>query len=64
MRAIYDMSNLGNSRTIHTTGQSGHPYHEHYDDFIPLWLNGQYHPQLWDRAEIEKQTEGVLTLTP
>jgi len=64
MRAIYDLSNLSNSRAIHTTGQSGHPYHRHYDDFIPLWLNGQYHPQLWDRAEIERNAEGVLTLRP
>ncbi len=64
MRAVYDPASWSNSRTIHTTGQSGHPYHKHYDDFIALWLNGRTHPMLWDRAEVEKQAEGVLTLTP
>jgi acyl-homoserine lactone acylase PvdQ len=31
-------------------GQSGHPTHPHYDDFIQKWLNFEYNPALWDRA--------------
>ena len=40
MRMIVDMSDLDASQTINPTGQSGHPYHKHYDDMIELWLMG------------------------
>jgi penicillin G amidase len=43
LRAIFDLANLNNSIAINSTGQSGHAYHVHYDDMIPLWLKGQYH---------------------
>lgn len=64
MRAIYDLGDLTASRTIHTTGQSGHPFHTHYYDFVDPWVNGQYHPQLFDRAAVEAAREGHLVLTP
>ena len=35
MRMIVDLSNLNNSVTVHTTGESGHAYHPHYDDMAP-----------------------------
>jgi penicillin amidase len=64
LRALYDLSALGNSRLVHTTGQSGHPYHPHYDDFIPLWNDGLYHAHYWDRATVEQNAEGHLVLNP
>ena len=33
MRMILDFSDFGNNRTIHTTGQSGHPMSEHYSEY-------------------------------
>lgn len=63
-RQIIDLGDFANSLSIHTTGQSGHPFHEHYDDMIDLWRNGQYHPMLWARAQVEAAAEAHLRLTP
>jgi len=64
MRAIYDLSNLSNSVTVHTTGQSGHAYHPHYIDMANLWANNQYYAMLWDQQAVTSQAEGHLVLTP
>jgi penicillin G amidase len=64
LRFIASTASWSDSRFIHTTGQSGQPYHPHYDDFIPLWLKGEYHPMLWSREEVERNAEGVLILQP
>jgi len=63
-REIVDLSNLNNSITVHTTGQSGHAYHTHYDDMTPLWVEGKYYPMLWDQKDVVSQAEGHLVLTP
>jgi penicillin amidase len=63
-RYIADLADWTRSLSVHTTGQSGQPYNKHYDDFIDLWRNIQYHPMLWSRADIEKNAEGTLTLQP
>ena len=64
MRMVVDLSNLANSITIHTTGQSGHAYHPHYIDMADLWRNIQYHPMLWERSQVETAAEGYLKLVP
>ncbi len=64
LRFIASTANWSDSRFIHTTGQSGLPYHPHYDDFIPMWLKGEYHPMPWSREEVERNAEGVLRLQP
>jgi penicillin amidase len=61
---IVDMADLDRSLTINTTGQSGHPYHKHYDDQIDPWRLIQYAPMHWSREQLEGASEGVLTLTP
>ncbi|MGB2963272.1 MAG: penicillin acylase family protein [Anaerolineales bacterium] len=64
MRMIVDLSDLSNSITIHTTGQSGHAYHPHYIDMADMWRTIQYHPMLWQFTTIQEQAESTLTLTP
>ena len=64
MRMLVDLSDLSASRTIHTTGQSGHTDHPHYDDMIPLWIAGETVPMLWEREDIEADAEATLVLTP
>ncbi len=64
MRMLVDLGDLTRSYAIHTTGQSGHVDHPHYDDMIPLWLAGETVPFLWGRADIEADAEAVLVLTP
>jgi penicillin amidase len=62
-RYIADLSDFGNSQAIHTTGQSGHLFHPHREDFISMWQNVEYHPMLFSRDGIEANAEGTLTLT-
>jgi len=64
MRAIYDMSDLSNSLTMHTTGQSGHAFHPHYIDMAPLWADVQYYSMLWNLEAIQADAEGHLVLAP
>jgi penicillin amidase len=64
MRMIVDLGDLSNSLTIHTTGQSGHTYSSHYQDMIEPWLEGEYFPMEWDRADVELGAEGKLVLAP
>jgi len=63
-RQIVDLGNFANSRAIHTTGQSGLPGSPHFDDFIPEWLAGRYHPMLYDRRQILDNLEHMLVLRP
>lgn len=64
MRQIIDLGNLSGSLMMHTTGQSGHPGHRHYDDFIDRWRFIQYHPTLWEKIDVEKSAKNRLTLKP
>jgi penicillin amidase len=63
-RYIADLSDLSNSRIIHTTGQSGHLFHRHRQDFIAMWEGVEYHPMIWSREAAEANAEATLTLTP
>jgi penicillin amidase len=63
-RQIVDVGDWSRSVSMHTTGQSGHPFHRHYDDMIDPWRNIQYHPMLWNRTEVEARAEGILRLAP
>lgn len=64
MRMIVDFSNLNNSVTVHTTGQSGHAYNKHYDDMAKLWSTIQYYPMWWNQDSVLKDSEGHLVLSP
>ena len=64
MRQIIDLGNFSNSLMMHTTGQSGHPTHRHYDNFIELWRNIQYHLAFWERSEVEENSKKRLILKP
>jgi penicillin amidase len=63
-RQVVDLGDLGRSVSMHTTGQSGHPFHAHYDDMIDPWRNIEYHPMHWNRQLIETVAESHMTLTP
>jgi penicillin amidase len=64
MRMIVDLSDLTNSFTVHTTGQSGHAFHTHYIDMAETWGMNQLHPMLWDKGQIQEAQAGKLTLLP
>ncbi len=64
MRMLIDLSDLSNSLTMHTTGQSGHPFSDHYGDMIDSWRNIEYHPMLWTREQVEDAAVSTLTMNP
>jgi len=64
MRMIVDLSNLNNSLTVHTTGESGHAYSAHYIDLAPLWASGKYYPMVWSDSQVRAAAVDTLTLEP
>jgi penicillin amidase len=64
LRMIVDLGDLTRSVAIHTTGQSGHPYSQHYDDMIDTWLKMEFNPMLWTRENIEAAAVNRLLLHP
>jgi len=64
MRMIVDLSNLDASLTVHTTGESGHAYHPHYDDMMTLWATGKYYPMWWSEQAVEAHAAEHLRLEP
>jgi penicillin amidase len=64
LRQVIDLGDLSNSLMIQSVGQSGHPMHSHYDDFIDMWRNFQYHPSNWSRPDIESGGFDLLILEP
>ena len=63
-RQIIDLNQFDQSVSIHAPGQSGHPYHPHYDDLIDSWLNDEYHTMLWEPDDIENSYQDKLVLHP
>jgi len=64
LRALYDLSNLENSRFIHSTGQSGNVFSPLYRNYSQRWVDVQYLPMRMVRAEVEKGQLGTLSLQP
>jgi penicillin G amidase len=64
MRMIVDLGNLGNSLTVHTTGESGHAYSPHYIDMADMWRNIEYYPMLWDEKTITAGAVDHLLFQP
>jgi penicillin amidase len=63
-RLILDLADWQQSLSMHTTGQSGHPFHDHYGDMILPWRDIEYHTMHWDRSTLEVNAEGALRLEP
>lgn len=64
LRAIYDLSNLENSRFMHSTGQSGNVLSPLYRNYAQRWAAVDYVPMKTRREEVEKDRLGLLTLEP
>jgi penicillin amidase len=64
LRMVVDFNNFDNSTLIHTTGQSGHAYHPHYDDMIDKWLNGQTNVMWWSAEKVKANAKTTLSMTP
>ena len=63
-RMVVDMSDLTQSLSTNTTGESGHAFHPNYDNQIDMWRMIEYHPMLWLRKDIEDSATGHLVIAP
>ena len=63
-RAVVDFSDPDSSVYIISTGQSGHPLSQHYDDLAQLWRRGEYIPMSLDPELARGGSIGVTTLKP
>ncbi|MFC2094863.1 penicillin acylase family protein [Candidatus Bipolaricaulota bacterium] len=52
LRMIIDLADLASSVGIHSTGQSGHPLADGYDNLIESWRSVDTHPMLWTREQV------------
>ncbi len=63
-RAVYDLSNLRESRFVIATGQSGNPLSEHYRDMLRLWADGGWIRLGQTREDLERRATSRLVLKP
>jgi penicillin amidase len=63
-RGIYDLSDPDSSLFIISTGQSGNPLSEHYDDLAEMWRRGQYVPMSLDLKVVATKSVGLTTIIP
>ena len=63
-RGVYDFADPDASVFIISTGQSGHPLSENYDNLSELWRRGEYIPMSLDPALARAAAQGVTTLIP
>lgn len=63
-RQVVDVGDWDNGRSILHTGQSGHLLSRHYRDYVGMWSRGEYHPQLWSRAQVKAAEVARLVLVP
>jgi penicillin amidase len=64
MRQVVDLANPAVAYTVITSGQSGQPLQRHYDDQVPLWLNGGYLTMTIDWNAIERGEYDHCELRP
>jgi penicillin amidase len=63
-REIFDLADWDRSVGINVPGQSGQPGSKHYDDLLPLWIEGKYFPLAYSKGAVDAVTTDVLVLTP
>lgn len=64
LRAVYDLSDLGNSRFMIATGQSGNPFSPHWGDLVHSWRDGGTLRLSGDRGALAADGARLLTLVP
>jgi acyl-homoserine lactone acylase PvdQ len=64
-RHIFDLADPATLWFTLLPGQSGHPFHPHYDDLLDEWLAGEYLPlRLAPTPNEVQEAKSVLILTP
>ncbi|MBI1418106.1 MAG: penicillin acylase family protein [Limimaricola sp.] len=63
-RGVYDFADPDSSVFIISTGQSGNPLSQHYDDLGELWRRGEYIPMSLDPGLARAAAVGITELSP
>jgi len=63
-REIFDLADWDRSVGINVPGQSGQPGSKHYDDLLPMWIEGKYFPLAYSKKAVDAVTTDVLQLNP
>ena len=63
-RQVLDLSDWDRSTTINVPGASGQPGSPFYDNWLPRWAAGQYHPLVFSREAVERFAAARLWLRP
>ena len=64
LRAIYDLSDLEKSLYIHSGGQSGNLFSDHYEAFTEAWAKNEYIPMRTERKTLDAEPHQMLRLVP
>ncbi|HYO18930.1 MAG TPA: penicillin acylase family protein [Dermatophilaceae bacterium] len=64
MRMVVNLGDLDASRWVNQTGNSGHPYDDHYVDQADAWVNNRTFPWLFSQKAVREAGGDELTLTP
>ncbi len=63
-RFIADLNDIEHCLGILVPGQSGNLASKHYRDGVKAWMEGEYHPMLFARKEVEQNLEGRMIFRP
>ncbi len=61
---IVDLADPDAAVGVHTTGQSGHPSSEHWNDLVPMWASGSYHALPFTRPAVDAAAMSSMILVP
>ena len=64
MREIIDLSNFDSSLWIITTGESGQPFSDHYNDLTILWNKNEYQRMNFCLQAVKQTNRELLQLQP
>lgn len=64
MRMVVDLGDLDRSRWVNQTGNSGHPYDDHYVDQADAWVDNGTYPWPFSQQAVRDGGGDELTLTP
>jgi penicillin amidase len=64
MRMVVNLGDLDASRWVNQTGNSGHPYDDHYIDQADAWAKNQTYPWPFSQKAVRSGGNDELTLTP
>jgi len=64
MRMIVDFGLEEPMFLVNSSGQSGNPVSSHYDDGIPVWLNGETRSMPFKDENIKKQYDRLFVMKP